>query len=325
MHSPYSKLAAFPFDVFRSLGESESPIRGQKLLIACSGGLDSIVLIEILAALQSRLNLTLGVAHIHHGFSVDPTVVKFRDEALRFVQAYAAEKNLKFVFAKYDAGRELRSENDLRKFRLATLNSMIDHGAYDRVVLGHHADDLLETRLMRLIRGTGPQGLRAMHAITTKTCRPFLNFPKARLREFAVKSELSWIEDASNSDSQFLRNWIRGVWLPMLENNKKGSTHAFARSLDLLVGHLDRTASETVTTFTKFNRSEFGRLPMTEKQDRLARLGRALDVKNFSASKVDEILKRLNRLETTKQKSTSFQVGGLVWKIDSDEISVTKP
>lgn len=319
-----TKLPALAFDIFRHLGGAESELRNQKLLIACSGGLDSTVLVDVLMLLMPRWNLKLGIAHVHHGFSQVNERERLRDLALTSVKALAHERRLEFFSLNYQGEHELRSENDLRKFRIETLNRIVENGLFDRVALAHHADDLLETRLMRLIRGTGPQGLRAMQTMASKTVRPFLNFPKSRLAEYAKLRRLTWIEDRSNGDETYFRNWLRNSWLPLLEKQKPGAGAAMARSLDLLTGAVDCPGTDSAPARSRFSRPEFQRLSLPEKQARLARLGHSLEVQDFGLSKVAEVLKRSNRLEKTKQKSTSFQVGGLVWKIDPHEISVAK-
>ena len=318
------KLPPLTFEIFDHFGRENAPFSGQKILVSCSGGLDSVVLVDVFSRLAEKLNLVLGVAHVHHGRSKNSDVEAFRESALELTRSLAIEKRLPFFEIGVDfdeASPELLSEAELRKFRLSELEKIRRENGFDRVAFAHHADDLIETRVMRLIRGTGAHGLRAMSEIGSTSLRPFLFLPKSALREHARTQDLKWVEDVSNSDQKYFRNWVRENWLPLLESRKPGSVAALGRSLDLLTTASLQPVWEASTTM---GRQEFHTLDPAEKQVQVARITRSLDAKDFGKSKVDEVLKRLARLEITKQKSIRFQVGGLLWKISPQSIHVAK-
>lgn len=331
MPQPSTKLPSLAFEIFREFGGSTGPLRDQKVLLACSGGLDSVVLVDVFSRLAKRWNLELAIAHVHHGRTGDADVDAFRAEARSFAKALAADFELPFHDILFESlhSEEAppKSEAALRRFRLIALEGLRQTLEFDRVAFAHHADDLFETRVMRLIRGTGGDGLRAMKPLAGRTVRPFLRVAKARLRHHALTHELSWVEDVSNRDSRYFRNWIRETWLPLLESRRPGSSTSFARSLEVLAqSAAPDEAADGGSSFDRLevNRLEFDRLTTAEKQVQVARMGRQFEAKDFGTSRIGEVLKRLARLETTHQKSTSFQVGGLVWKIDPRQITVSK-
>ena len=310
-----TKLPAFAFTIFRSLeaalNDANEASRSRNLIIACSGGLDSVVLVDVLSKLQTRLKLRLMIAHIHHGPTqttpeANPEASQdFRDRAELFVRRLSARYQIPLEV--FRSPNVLHSEAELREFRLMSFSGLLKTSNFDRVVIAHHADDLLETRLMRLIRGTGASGLIGMRELGAKTVRPFLKHSRVELLEYAKEQNLEWCEDPSNQDQRPFRNWLRGFWLPALEARQPGSAACLARSLELLASQVGREVENRLPADSlnrlSLIRSEFEALSVIEKRDRIAGLGRSLLVKNFGQTKVTEVIKRLGRLEMTGQKS----------------------
>lgn len=301
------KLPQFVFEIGRDFGPS---LRGQRVLVACSGGVDSVALLDAMSKLAARFDFEIAIAHIHHGPGSSA-----RDLARDFVCKLAQSYNLKF----YERAslKVLKSEESLRDFRKQALEDMMVENGFSKVALGHHADDLLETRLMRLIRGTGPRGLLAMRPMTKRLVRPFLNRTREQILNYAVEQKLAWLEDPSNEDRCFFRNWIRQEWLPMLDKKRVGSRVALGRSLDLLC--------EAVPNVTKpspnQNRSEFHKLASATKRAVISAIATERGARDFGTSKIIEVLKRLERLEASRQKHAKFVVGGVEWSLTPDRIT----
>ncbi len=322
----HSKLPPLAFEISRTFGEQ---LRGQKILIACSAGLDSTTLVDVLVKLAARFQIDLAIAHIHHGRSASASITRARDGARKFVRALAKKNELPFYSREASADLTLSSEAELRKFRRHAFGEILkgELAPFDCVALAHHADDLFETRLMRLIRGTGAPGLKAMSAFGDKTVRLFLSHRRSEILAYAKQNHLQWLEDPSNKDEAFFRNWVRNQWLPLLEAKRPGAARAFARSLDLL------TESINVSTVSAARHSkggalllrrDFHQLSGAEKRERLASLGRFHDVRDFGTSKIIEVLKRLECFELTRQRRATFQVGGLIWKLTPLEIEASR-
>jgi tRNA(Ile)-lysidine synthase len=191
---------------------------GQSVAVAVSGGIDSVVLLDVLCETIRWHRAVLSVVTVDHG--VRPGSA----EDVAFVQALAAERGLPVqAFAPPPRGP---SEASLREQRYAVLDSL----PTDRVALGHHRDDLAETVLIRLMRGTGPTGLAAMRPRRGRYVRPLLDVGRPEILAYAQARGLRWVEDPTNQQLEALRNQLRHRILPLLEQIRPGSTGSLARS-----------------------------------------------------------------------------------------------
>lgn len=169
-----------------------------RYVVAVSGGVDSVVL---LALLQQKPRLHLTVAHFDHGIREDS--VKDR----RLVQELAKEYGLPFVYdeGKLGAGA---SEATARKARYAFLQNIRRQTGARAIITAHHQDDVIETALLNLLRGTGRRGLTALRS-HDGLVRPLLAVPKKDLIAYANARSLTWREDSTNQDLSYKRNYIR--------------------------------------------------------------------------------------------------------------------
>lgn len=284
----------------------EKGLTTKKFLLACSGGADSMALVRAFVAVRPKENLI--VAHFHHGGSS-----KFRRQALEFSRQQAEVLGVSFLF-KIHEGQELKSEDDFRRERRKFLLEASKETQSDLVVTGHHAEDLLETRLMRLIRGTGPQGLPAILLLRSPFFRPFLQTSRKALREYLAEIAQTWVEDPSNSDSKFLRNWIRTEWLPDLESRQPGAVKALARSLENCA-----TGGVKPKKFAKqqgISRSHWENEGPPAQRGLLAAYLTHLGVVNFTRGQLEEVRKRLD----SSRKEHTFVVAGCLWQINAQQI-----
>lgn len=179
--------------------------------VALSGGLDSCVLLHSLAALH--LPVRLHALHINH--QISPNAHAWQTHCADL----CARLNIAFSSVKVDVKNSGRGiEDAAREARYAVFEQHIKRGDY--LLTAHHADDQAETLLLRLMRGTGPRGLAAMaqqRSLGQGTlCRPLLNFSRAELEEYARTQGLSWINDESNADDHYDRNYLRNQVMPLL-------------------------------------------------------------------------------------------------------------
>ncbi len=322
MH-PTTKLRPFEFQVRKRMRE----VAGQKILVACSGGADSVALVHLFAALAPRLKFEWGIAHIHHGPSLDHDVNRWRGDAQLFVQNLGAQVGAR-VYSNESSQAKLRSqsENELRNFRKNLLNQWRDEHGFTLLAFGHHADDLLETRLMRLARGTGPQGLGAMWENRAGVLRPLLTFSRQMIRQYLGALSVSWLEDPSNQDLRYFRNWLRQTWLPQLEAFRPKSVDQMADSLSLIAAELE-TPDHQRFRFSKSGICEldlvfFRSLSLKDRQRLLASLLAAFleggHLQEFKHSHIMEILKRLD----TFQKVHRFPLLGLTWEVIGGRLQV---
>jgi tRNA(Ile)-lysidine synthase len=206
------------------------------ILVGLSGGLDSTVLLHLLAHSPLRAN-GLRAIHVHHGLHPDA------DAWAAHCEAFCASLDvpLAVVRIEVDRGSGLGPEAAARAARHAAFEHALRDG--EILALAHHRDDQAETFLLRALRGSGPDGLAAMRAWRPFgrgwLWRPLLAQPRDGLRDYAMSHELRWIEDPSNADERFDRNFLRNRIMPLLRERWAHADVAFARSASLSADSAD--------------------------------------------------------------------------------------
>lgn len=201
----------------------------QKILVACSGGLDSIVLLHLL----QKIGLTLGVAHCNFKLRGAHS-----DADLSFIETIAGNLGVPVFTTVFDTKTYAKKQGistqvAARELRYEWFYSTARANGYDRIATGHHADDDLETFFINLSRVTGLRGLTGITSNTEQLIRPLLPFSRAQIMQFAKKEGLFWREDSSNSTRDYLRNKLRldvipafkGVNKTVLQNFKQTQQH----------------------------------------------------------------------------------------------------
>jgi tRNA(Ile)-lysidine synthase len=190
-------------------------LAGSSVLVAASGGLDSTVLLHALASRAGPHGLRIAAGHVHHGLRGADA-----DADQRAVQAQAEQLCVPFASRRVEPGR-LREgcssrerptlQEAARSLRYAALREMATEVGADHVATAHHADDQAETVLLRLLRGTGPDGLAGIpeRSPDGRIVRPLLSVPKAAILAWARDRGLAWREDASNASDRYARNRLR--------------------------------------------------------------------------------------------------------------------
>ena len=197
------------------------------LLLALSGGVDSVVLLHLLSQLAPRFSWRLSALHVHHGISpqADSWAVFCADLCARYAIPLRVEP------VDITPLRELGVEAAARKLRHAAL----DRQPVDFISLAHHQDDQAETLLLQLLRGAGLRGASAMPIIRQRDgnptqLRPLLNVARSELVAYARHHALQWVEDESNLDEDYPRNFMRHRVLPLLEQRFPAYRSTLARS-----------------------------------------------------------------------------------------------
>lgn len=321
-----TRVSPFEFQILKALKALEIKWSGQTILLAFSGGRDSVSLLNLLTHLQPRLGFKLELVHVHHGFSNSKKVATYRKKALAYAKKTAAKSGLLLHLIEHSDKVPLESEAEFRKFREAEIESLRKKIGATFVAYGHHADDLLETRLIRLIRGTGPQGLQAMSLCHGTKLRPLLSVNSSSIDEYARVQKLKWINDPTNKESVYFRNWIRNKWLPQLEKKRSGSIRALNRSLSQLAETVNQSTSviSEQSRLEVISRKEFASLTLVKKREVVARIMLEQGARDFSRRQIDEILKRLSSRRGANPRKMSFEVGGLHWSVNAEQIEARR-
>ena len=207
---------------FVSLLESQKKIKS--MTVALSGGVDSVVLLHLLHQLQKTHHFTLKASHVHHGLS------KNADKWVKFCEKLCAKLSISLDvnYIQLPQKKSLGIEGEARRLRYEKLLK----SKTDLVVLAHHEDDQAETFLLQLIRGAGVKGLSSMAHFddSRRLWRPLLNTSRTDIESYAKKHQLKWIEDESNQNIDFDRNFIRSKVLPILKNRFNHIIKVISRS-----------------------------------------------------------------------------------------------
>ena len=207
---------------------------GQDLTVALSGGIDSVVLLDVLCRLQGRLDFTLRAVHVDHGIS------PLSQQWAAFCGALCARRDIPLlvtaVTVARDSGRGLEAAaRDARYQAFSALDT-------DWIVLAHQQDDQVETLLANLLRGAGPHGAAGMPEVRSfemyggarrpRLLRPLLGVMRGEIEAYARDRALSWVQDASNADTGFARNFLRHEVVPLLARRFPGCRRTLARSAE---------------------------------------------------------------------------------------------
>ena len=210
-------------------------LRERPLLLACSGGVDSVVLAHLCVAADLRVTL----AHCNFQLRGDESD---GDEA--FVRNLSYELGVGVMVQSFDTEKYAEAHRGsiqmaARELRYQWFHEVLDTGEFDFVLTAHHADDDLETFLINLSRGTGIEGLSGIPVQNEKVIRPLLNFSRQEILSYAKDNTLQWREDSSNSESKYLRNKIRLDIVPQLKTLHPTFLKNFMRTQ----AHLEQTQS----------------------------------------------------------------------------------
>jgi tRNA(Ile)-lysidine synthase len=219
--------------------------RNQRLLVAVSGGQDSLCLIKLLLDLQSKWGWHLGIAHCDHRWRSDS------EANANHVENLAKTWGISFYLE--TANKPINSEAAARDWRYQALSAIAQANNYQYIVTGHTASDRAETLLYNLIRGTGADGLQALtwqRPLTTgiMLVRPLLEITRIQTEQFCQEFKLPIWQDSTNQDLQYARNRIRQELIPYLRDNFNPQVEsALAQTAELLqaeVEYLEKAAQE---------------------------------------------------------------------------------
>lgn len=185
----------------------------KKLLLATSGGLDSMVMAHLFHKLKHE------VALVHCNFQLRG-MESFGDQ--NFVQEYAEANEIPIFVTQFDTEAfakdyKLSTQVAARDLRYNWFYELLETENYDYILTGHHADDNLETFLINLSRGTGLEGLVGIPEHNDKIIRPLLPFSREEIANYANEHEIQWREDSSNASDKYLRNKIRHDLVPLFK------------------------------------------------------------------------------------------------------------
>lgn len=205
---------------------------GDSVLVAVSGGSDSVALVHILHTIAGDYSLQLAVAHLNHCLREPAS-----DRDAEFVAALANKLDVPFYPEKKDVRafqrrRHLSPEDAARQVRYEFYDAVAVKGGFNKIALGHHSDDNAELVLMNLLRGSGPLGLSGIAPVRdSKIVRPLIHLKRSEILAYVSAKNIAFVTDASNTDPAYRRNLVRHHLIPEL---KKSYNPAIVSSLNRL-------------------------------------------------------------------------------------------
>ena len=204
--------------------------KGEKVVVALSGGIDSVVLTHLLA--ESGIEIVAAHCNFHlRGEESDG------DE--RFVAEFCNKKGVKchvkhFDTEDYAKTQGLSIEMAARELRYNWFEELCKELNFDKIAVAHHADDQIETFFINLLRGSGIHGLKAMLPQNGNIIRPLLWATRQEINDYALARNLTWCNDSTNSQSVYTRNKLRNIVLPVIDKNFANARHAITQSINYL-------------------------------------------------------------------------------------------
>jgi len=216
---------------FKNLIDSDlSFLKGKKLLLAASGGLDSMVMSELF----HKNHFDIALAHCNFQLR---GIESFEDQ--QFIEEFADKNNIPVFITQFDTKAfaedyKISIQVAARELRYNWFFELLETKKYDYILTAHHADDDLETFLINLSRGTGIEGLTGIPKRNDKIIRPLLAFSRSEIEAYANENQVIWREDSSNASDKYLRNKIRHDLVPVLKQLNRDFLEAFQKTQDYL-------------------------------------------------------------------------------------------
>jgi tRNA(Ile)-lysidine synthase len=256
---------------------------GGTYVVAVSGGVDSMALLHLLHDADTPYRLV--VAHLDHGIRSDSA------EDRRLVQATAKQLGLPFVYHEVRLGPRA-SEAAARQARYEFLHKVSANSNARAIITAHHADDVLETAIINLLRGSGRLGLTSLQN-RHDVLRPLRRLTKQEIIDYARQNGLVWREDSTNKDEVYLRNYVRRRIVPRL-------TKADQKKLHDIIRNLQKTSRELDTLLVKYlhlqsvggrlDRNEFNHLPHSVAREVMAAWLRAHGLKAIDSKMLERLV-----------------------------------
>lgn len=302
--------------------------RGDRLVAGLSGGVDSVFLLHVLNKLSGSLGFHLSALHINHGIS--PHAYRWESFCRRLCEASGIRLDVKKVVVKDDDGNGL--EAAARRAR---------YGAFAEVdaewlVLAHHRDDQAETLLFNLLRGAGVGGASAMPTVRPfagrpglRVLRPLLHTTRDEIEAFARSEDLEWIEDESNADAAYTRNFLRHQVLPLLRERFPGCDGVLSRAAshfaeaERLLGELARCDAGFAMREGRIVASQLAKMDDARARNLMRHVLRCEGISPPDSSRLHEIVRQVCHAAPDRQ--LTFHLGDRVLHRYRDEVWLIPP
>lgn len=308
-------------------------IKNKNILVAVSGGVDSIVLLDILFNLIEELNINIEVAHFNHltrnGKSTEDQIF-VKNIARKYGIVFHTESYSMEIFSKENKISEEEAGRQLRQKFFEKIISQKNNKKEWLVALAHNRDDQVETILMRIIRGTGIDGLEGMKIYENNIIRPLLNYSKSEIIDYSNENNLEFKQDYTNFENLYTRNSIRNELIPFIKQKynvkfddaiislsyiSKNQNNFVKKKLEEERKNIILNYSQNHTSFNKNILKKYSEFEIIEiLRNEIDRISNNY---NFIKTHYKEILKIIN-----SEKGVNFSVNNLIFYNSFDEFVV---
>lgn len=207
-------------------------LKGKKILLAVSGGIDSMVLVDLF----SKLDFEIGIAHCNFQLRGEES-----NEDENFVKIQSIKYTIKGYFKSFDTKnyseeKKISIQQAARELRYNWFKELLEKEGYDYLLTAHHLDDSLETFLINFTRGTGIEGLTGIPEVNGNVIRPLLIFSRDEIENYAKANKIEWREDSSNASDKYFRNKIRHHVVPILKELNPSLLESFENTIKNISG-----------------------------------------------------------------------------------------
>ena len=207
----------FSYRVFKSSCEKGLIQPGDRLIVSLSGGIDSMSLFCLLHSFSKQIELDLHLVHFNHGLREE----SHQEES--FLRDLAKQRGVPFTVFKATFLKGMSGiQQKARDWRNSHLIEVLKERHFNKIALGHHLDDLVETQVWRLLRGASLFSLSPIQDINLPYIRPLLRFRKQDLEKYLLSINQTWCEDRSNLENEYTRNVIRNQLIPLMQEQAGG-------------------------------------------------------------------------------------------------------
>ncbi len=281
--------------------------KGDKIILGCSGGPDSVFLLEVLLTLREEYNLEIILAHINHLYrgeeaKSDENFVKALGEKHQ-LEVYIKEENME----EYAKKNNLSLEEAGREIRYSFFREVMKITGGNKVALGHNLDDQIETFLFRLIRGSSLEGLEGIQDIREYIIRPINEIYKKEIVEYLNKNSLEYKEDRTNLEKDYTRNSIRLDLIPFIEERYNPKFKDKIVSFMKETREVNKLLSKDYSLYIS---------------DNVLEIEKVLEEENYIAKKIINYYLNINNVKTSREKINNILM--LLKKGGTKEVKLNK-
>ena len=317
--------------VLRFIIENELNSPGEKVLVALSGGPDSVFLLHFFNKFKNKFKIEIGAAHINHRLRGNDSE---RDEL--FCRAICDELSVPFYILRkdiksYSKKNKISLEVAGRKIRYEFFEKISSENKYDKIVTAHNADDNAETVLLNLIKGTGIKGIAGIPVKRNNIVRPILSLTKKEILDYLNENQFEYRVDESNLSNDFERNFLRNEVIPLIQKNINPafSNSALNTSLNLQrlnIGLAAIVSGLKSTVKVKFNRSVSIPIDFIKSENKfiISYTIKELIDENFSVKLESNDLKKIFMLVKKQSGKSEELSANLIALKERNEIRIVK-